>query len=325
VSVAYFSFVELAEVGEDSAGKDLLDRLDAALRDPGAFRLGDVPVPAGLVEKMHRVTTEFFELPRAAKERYRQPSDPYIGWCGGELLSEYGSADRKEMFHIGPRVAPTLAAHGPDGSVAAVESDAIKGARQSCALWPALPTEFVAVWHEYYRTMQWLAARLGEAFARALGVSPQEWFGALADNWGDLAANYYPPIGLDEGTAAPIYNAAHRDLTVFTVLHQDQSPAGGLSVQFADGTWQDVEPVPETYVVNVGELLTFLSGGRWRAAPHQVTVSADAASGPMAAPRISVPFFYRPNDARIVRSWVDPAADPVAVGDWVLERKGLAS
>jgi isopenicillin N synthase-like dioxygenase len=71
--------------------------------------------------------------------------------------------------------------------------------------------------------------------------------------------------------------------------------------------------------VNVGELLTFLSGGRWRAAPHQV-IPAPSPQGAV-RPRISVPFFYRPSDERIVSSFVDNHAEPVPVGAWVLSKK----
>ena len=78
---------------------------------------------------------------------------------------------------------------------------------------------------------------------------------------------------------------------------------------------------------NVGELLTYLSGGRWRAAPHRVTVSPSPAAATAASndePRISVPFFYRPSDDRVVTSFVDPDAPPIAVGQWVLNRKQAA-
>ncbi|MCU1494386.1 MAG: flavanone 3-dioxygenase [Acidimicrobiaceae bacterium] len=319
--VASFSLPELIDASRSHSpgGRVVLDRFDAALRDPGAFRLSDLPISEALVEQMHDATCEFFELPMDVKAGYRFIDDQYVGWCGGEFLSQYGSADHKEMYHVGPRVAPTLVAHAKDGSVPLIDEGTTIRALATCGLWPAAPRGFIAVWHEYYGAMQGVAASLGAVLASLLGIERDEWFDTMQGNWADLAANYYPPI-VDSGAAGqPVYNAAHSDLTVFTILHQDQSRAGGLSVQAIDGSWDDVEPVPGTYVVNVGELLTYLSAGRWRAAPHQVTVSLDTA--PSTSPRISVPFFYRPSDKRIVTSFVDPNAAPIAVGDWVLERK----
>jgi isopenicillin N synthase-like dioxygenase len=324
VTVPTFSLAELTEAAGSSSGGEILGALDAALRDPGAFKLVDVKAVGGLIEDMHRVTCSFFELPMEAKARYRYPGDQYVGWCGGEYLSQYGSSDRKEMFHIGPRVAATLVAHGSDGMVAepsgaeTANTGIREAALASCSLWPATPTDFVAIWHRYYRAMQATSVSLGRAFTQLLGTPEQVWFDALGGNWADLAANYYPPVGENE-PGEPVYNAAHRDLTVFTILYQDQSRAGHLSVQSVDGSWHVVDPSPESYVVNVGELLTYLSGGRWPAAPHRVTVAE--AGSPATVARISIPFFYRPSDERVVSSFADRDALPVAVGDWVLAKK----
>jgi isopenicillin N synthase-like dioxygenase len=332
MAVPTFSLRDLVDAARTGAASgasgqpDILGALDGVLRDPGALRLSDVPISEALVAQMHDVTASFFELPMAEKVGYRYADDQYVGWCGGEFLGQYGSVDRKEMFHIGPRVAPTLAAHGTDGAVGAVAPSAVDAAATTCRLWPSSPAPFIAVWHEYYQAMQRVAALLGEVLATLLGIRNDEWFAVMGGNWADLAANYYPPIDAEEGDD-PVYNAAHRDLTVFTVLHQDQSRVGGLSVQSADGSWDDVEPIPGTYVFNVGELLTYLSGGRWRAAPHRVTVASTPAATAAAAvtdARISVPFFYRPSDDRVVSSFVDPDAPPIAVGQWVLNRKQAA-
>lgn len=321
MAVAAFSLSQLVEAtrSPSTAGHALLEELDAALIDPGAFRLTDAPLSDALVEDMHAVTREFFEQPLEVKARCRYLEDQYTGWCGPPFLSDYGSGqDRKEMFHIGPRYAPTLDTHSTAGTLAesVLRPDLFGEARRSCILWPEAPVRFVEVWHEYYRRMQTVAASLGTVLAAVLGIPSAEWFAVLGDNWADLAANYYPPVSSEEG-GTPVYQNPHRDLTVFTILHQDGSRAGGLSVEMVDGEWHDVEPIPGTYVVNVGDLLTYLSGGHWRAAPHQVTVFPDAAT----QPRLSVPFFYRPSDHRIVTSFVDPDATPIAVGDWVIQRK----
>jgi len=323
MTVATFSLPELVDALSAPPGSGVLAAFDEALTDPGAFRLADLPVPEDLIATMHEMTTSFFELPFEVKAGYRYVEDQYVGWCGGEFLGQYGTSDHKEMYHMGPRVAPTLRAHGTDGSLPPPANDERSTALASCRLWPEAPAEFITIWHNYYRVMQETSVLLGRALARLLGISEEEWFAVLGGNWADLAANYYPPVtGADGG--APIYNAPHRDLTIFTILHQDQSRVGGLSVQAADGSWHAVSPQPGTYVVNVGELLTYLSGGRWRAAPHQVTVAETAT--PATTARISVPFFYRPSDERIVTSFVDLDAAPIAVGDWVLAKKrGVAT
>ncbi len=321
MTIASFALPELVRASQSATGSGapLLQEFDAALIDPGGFRLTDLPVAADLVEKMRAVTQEFFELPIEIKARYRYVEDQYVGWCGGDFLTEYGSIDQKEMFHIGPRVAPTLRAHGTDRGIPDLDAELLDAAPGSSPLWPTAPQEFIALWHEYYLGMQATAADLGMVLATTLGMDIEEWFEVLGDNWADLAANYYPPLPPYEGDTPPVYNVPHCDLTVFTILFQDQNRTGGLSMQSADGTWEDVEPIAGSFVVNVGELLTYLSGGRWRAAPHQVTVNPTADGRGEA--RISIPFFYRPSDLKTVTSFVDPDAAPIAVGDWVIERK----
>jgi isopenicillin N synthase-like dioxygenase len=112
MTVATFSLPELVNALNAPSGSGVLAAFDGALTDPGAFRLTDLPVPEDLIGAMHQVTSRFFELPFDVKTGYRYVEDQYVGWCGGEFLGQYGSADHKEMFHIGPRVAPTLRAHG---------------------------------------------------------------------------------------------------------------------------------------------------------------------------------------------------------------------
>lgn len=192
MTVASFSLTELVGALDAPSGGVLLEAFDAALVDPGAFCLTDVPAPPELVGTMHEVTASFFGLPFDVKAAYRYAEDPYVGWCGGESISQYGSADRKEMYHIGPRVAPTLAAHGTDGALDGAAGDIRAEALSTCALWPEAPTRFVAVWHDYYRAMQETSVLLGRVMARLLGTPEETWFATLGGNWADLAANYYP-------------------------------------------------------------------------------------------------------------------------------------
>lgn len=70
---------------------------------------------------------------------------------------------------------------------------------------------------------------------------------------------HYPPKG---GTIAP-----HNDVGLLTVLNQDQT--GGLQV-WLKKRWVDVEPIPNTFVVNVGEILQNWSSGLLKSTRHRV-------------------------------------------------------
>ncbi|MBL7498056.1 isopenicillin N synthase family oxygenase [Frankia sp. CNm7] len=272
---------------------------DRVCREVGAFVLTGLPLPAGLVDDVLARTREFFALPFAAKAARVSADDQYVGWRGTDgNRNEYGYADEKEMFHIGPRVAATLLGLGEHAASHPAEpaprqgSGLLAAAVEGCGLWPAELPGFVDAWHRYYAAMQESAALLGTVMAAALGVAQARWSDMVAGNWADLAANYYPP---PRPSAPPaIRNAVHSDLTLFTVLLQDPPGNGGLVMRDRSGGWHDVEPAAGEFVVNVGELLTYLTQGAWWAVPHEVRPADSTATGD----RLTIPFFYRPSDHR---------------------------
>jgi isopenicillin N synthase-like dioxygenase len=314
-----FSLAELT-AATSAADRSVLDRLDAVCTQAGAFVLTDAPVASELLDRLHRDTISFFRLPHEAKSALQSPDDDqFVGWKGtADNRNEFGFPDHKEMFHIGPRVDPTL--RGPDGLGRVPAGEPSDG--NDCALWPVDLPEFRVTWHRYYQAMQELSNALGLAMAAALGVEARQWRALAADNWADLAANYYPPVGTGP---AGVRNAVHSDLTMFTILYQDGGGGGGLHMQGRDGRWVAVPPEEGTFLVNIGELLTYLTDGRWWAVPHEVS-EADPSAPESRTVRVSVPFFYRPNDAFTVTPIVRTAHDvsPIQVGDWVRNRKLLA-
>jgi isopenicillin N synthase-like dioxygenase len=306
-----------------SGDRGLLDRFDAVCTDAGAFGLTDVQLDEGLIERVYADTLNLFRLPPAAKALLvSSDGDQFVGWKGqSDNRNEYGFPDHKEMFHIGPRVDPTL--RGPDAKgELPPPADAVS--EQACELWPEDLPSLAASWHAYYRAMQNLAGQLGEVMAAALGLPVQTWRDLITDNWSDLAANYYPPADSAVSETTGVRNALHSDLTLFTILFQDSGGGGGLHMRTREGVWLDVPPVEGQYLVNVGELLTYLTSGRWWAVPHEVKPTEPSAPGSDTV-RISIPFFYRPNDGHEIAPFASLETDsPLAklqVGEWVRERK----
>ncbi|MDH3020525.1 MULTISPECIES: 2OG-Fe(II) oxygenase family protein [Gordonia] len=310
---------DLAELGEATTSGDagLLARFDEVCRDVGAFAMTGLTLPDGLIDRVHAATLEFFSLPYEAKVGLQSADgDQFVGWKGSNNVNEFGFQDHKEMFHIGPRVDGTLAGPDADGVVPAWSDD--HGVE--CPLWPDRLPAFRQTWHEYFRVMQENATTLGLAMAAALGVGQSAWMELIEDNWADLAANYYPPATAGSGG---VRNAIHSDLTMFTILYQDAGGGGGLRMQTRAGEWLDVPPRDDVFLVNVGELLTYLTDGRWWAVPHEVS-EADLSAPGADTPRISIPFFYRPNDAYTIAPLLgDAASEPLRVGEWVRNRKLL--
>lgn len=97
---------------------------------------------------------------------------------------------------------------------------------------------------------------------------------------------HYPPPSPANGKTQ--YGASpHTDFGAITLLLQDGNP--GLQVFDADsGAWQDVPPVKETFVVNVGDMLTMWTGGAYKSSIHRVM-------NPNPVDRYSVVFFFDGN------------------------------
>lgn len=81
----------------------------------------------------------------------------------------------------------------------------------------------------------------------------------------------------------------HTDFGTLTLLQQDG--VGGLRVEDLDGQWVMVEPVPDAFVVNVGEMLQRWTNDRLRATPHQVVNPP----GGVVPERYSIAFFCNAN------------------------------
>ncbi len=79
---------------------------------------------------------------------------------------------------------------------------------------------------------------------------------------------------------------AHKDSGVLTLLWVEPGK-GGLQVE-RDGALGRRSPVPGAFVVNIGELLEYATGGYLKATNHRV-VSPKAPND-----RISIPFFFNP-------------------------------
>jgi isopenicillin N synthase-like dioxygenase len=123
------------------------------------------------------------------------------------------------------------------------------------------------LWGEYYQRMDALCLKLLDLVRRMLGLTPKVWDSVASHPMSVLRFLDYPD------QAGGIRMGAHYDDTLLTVLHQSVPKNGfaALQVTFSgEDDWHSVEPSDDVFVVNIGEALTYISGGRAVATRHRV-------------------------------------------------------
>ncbi|ARP64195.1 2-oxobutyrate oxidase [Mesorhizobium sp. WSM1497] len=249
----------------------LLD-LRTAARDVGFFYLSGHGISAPEIDDVLDASRRFFALPEADKLAIEMvKSQQFRGYtrAGGELTK--GAADWREQLDIGVERQPI--AQGPG----IAPWTRLQGPNQ----WPSALPELKPALLAWQAQATAVAIRLLKAFALSLD-QPEDAFDAIYLDSPNhrMKIVRYPGRDATEGDQGV---GAHKDGGFLTLLLQDDNK--GLQVKY-DGSWVNVDPLPGTLVVNIGELLELASNGYLRATVHRVVTP------PAGVERISVPFFF---------------------------------
>jgi len=262
--------------------------IDRACVEIGFFTVTGHGVPAATIDRLRTLAHDFFARPLAEKRRAAPPSPDiprgYIA-MGGEALS-YASEveappDLKEFYHCGRAPWPDEPYfNGPEGRRYFVPNR-----------WPDQPAGLGEAAERYYAAMERLDREMLRLAALALGVEEDFFEDKIDRHISAMRLNFYP-----EQRAAPepdqLRAGAHTDYGLLTILNGENVP-GGLQVQIRDGSWIDVETVPDRFVINIGDLLMRWSNDRWVSNPHRVVnPPAEIAARTR---RLSIAFFMHPN------------------------------
>jgi len=120
---------------------------------------------------------------------------------------------------------------------------------------------------------------------------------------------HYPPKPADE----PRFGCgAHSDYGCCTILAQDM--AGGLQLLSKTGKWINVPCVPDTLVINIGDMMQRWTNDCFKSTIHRVL-------NPNENHRFSMPFFFEPNFEAVVEcieschGSTGPKYPPIKFGD----------
>ena len=202
---------------------------------------------------------KFFALPQNEKERIHWNKNPGKGYIppGGinANVNPDKTADQKERLYFARESAL---------------SDRESAEYPSESQWPSeasLPgfRRFIT---NYTRKSVALTQNLGRAFARSLSLPEAHFSETVGRFGGTLVYNYYPALDPANIDRTQWSFSPHTDYGSFTVLLQDQQ--GGLQVRNAARQWIDVAPLPETLIVNIGDMLAMVTNDLYTSNLHRV-------------------------------------------------------
>ncbi|KFK31850.1 hypothetical protein AALP_AA6G166600 [Arabis alpina] len=250
---------------DGSKRAEIVHQLAYACSTYGFFQIKNHGVPDTTIEKMLTVGREFFHQPES------------------ERIKHYSADPTKTT-----RVSTSFN----------VSADKILNWRDYLRLhcfpiedfigeWPSSPISFREVTAEYATNVRALVLRLLEALSESLGVERDHISNRLGQHAQHMAFNYYPPCPEPELTYGL---PGHKDPTVITVLLQDQ--VSGLQV-FKDDKWIAVNPIPNTFIVNIGDQMQVISNDLYKSVLHRAIVNTEKE-------RLSIPTFYFPSTDAVI-------------------------
>jgi isopenicillin N synthase-like dioxygenase len=305
--------------GSEAERSDFIDHLRSACCDTGVFYVVNHGIQSSLCSQVIKSSRQFFGL--SPEQKTEIDISRSANFRGFSRMSNV--RDWREQVH--------LATENASASENVHEYHRLSGLNP----WPAqLGESWKSVMLAYLNETRILGKRLLMAVSEAAKLAPSFLENHLTDSPYLLMKLicYYPQPRAQSRNGV----AAHCDWSWLTVLLQDSR---GLQIQARSGQWTDVPPIPDTLVINLGELIEITAGGYFRATPHRVRNDS------VNAMRISIPVFINPSldemitpkarnqkeavpdgaAAAHIHRVVDPSlpVEPFVFGDSEWQRKGL--
>ena len=237
-------------VAGDKIDCEMVSReIGKACQDTGFFYITNHGVDQTLIDGTLKEASRFFDQPETWKKRWKKQ-----GHSNGyeppetQRLDNESPGDIKESFNFTLGNIP-----GTDGYKENIWPDDFPGFRDQ------LESYKKAVWQVGLQVSRLISLSLGMPF---------DYFDpSFSQQKSPLRILRYPPH-----PKITQYNqlgcGAHTDWGWITLLLQDN--AGGLEVETASGEWVRVEPIPGTFVVNLGDIMLRWTNSKYHSSLHRV-------------------------------------------------------
>ncbi|KAM5586421.1 protein SRG1-like [Rosa sericea] len=231
-----------------SHDSDELARLHLACKEWGFFQLVNHGVSSSLLEKIKTEIQDFFNLSIEEKKRLWQHPEEMEGFGQLFVVSEEQKLDWADVFFLTTLPVQMRKPH----------------------LFPELPTPFKDTLEIYSLELNNLAMAILTQMENALKIDAKELTELFEDGMQSMRMNYYPPCPQPEKV---IGFTPHSDASGLTILLQ-VNEIEGLQIK-KDGIWIPVKPLPDAFIVNIGDALEINTNGTYRSIEHRAIVNSE--------------------------------------------------
>ena len=289
--------------------------VDAICRNSGFLAIKNHGIDQPVIEGIWNATERFFSLSSNKKNESKAPFDGYpYGYLGPgkeALAASKGMntpPDLKESFNGGPILRPANI----------TDSDALSFCYAD-TIWPNSPVEFKSAWIAYYQQMEILASKIMQLFATALSLEEKFFDPYIDQPISALRALNYP-AQKKPPEIGQLRAGAHSDYGSLTILLPEENSVG-LEILTLSGQWELVPAIPNTFIINIGDLMARWTNDRWISTLHRVVNKGSINK------RQSLAYFHQPNwNAEIqclsccLQDGELPKYPPVKSGPYLMEK-----
>lgn len=286
--------------GESSAVDALGAQLRSALEDIGFFFVVNHGVPWEQVEAVYDHARVLHGQPPGTHDHITMDKEHggYLGYGGGTSYASEIAGDVRT-----PNLNAAYFIH--------------RGGYRLGNQWPDLP-DFRATTSTYMDSVTVLCERLMPVLAASLDLPHNAFTPHFDDPSCTLRMSHYPvtDYGEHDWGLAP-----HTDSSIMTLLPANDVP--GLEIRPAGHDWITPPPLPQSYLINSGDMLKRWTNNRFRSTAHRARNASDT-------DRYAIPFFYGARDDAVIEALPTcvssddpPKHEPITYGDyqrWFINR-----
>lgn len=263
--------------GDLSARERVAQEIHNSAREPGFFYIRNHGIEQRQIDSVFREAKRFFDLPLERKLAVHMNKSPCMrGYepLQAQRFSVDLPGDLKESFYMGPDLGPEhpyvqkkIPYHGQNQ-------------------WPEDFPGFSETLETYFSRLLDLGRHLMSLLALSLSLKEDYFADAVRNPAALLRLIHYPPHPAD-ASIGQFGAGAHTDFGGITILAQDD--CGGLEVQNAAGDWIQAKPIPNTFVINLGDMVKRWTNEFYHSSPHRVLNNTSGRD------RYSIPLFFNPD------------------------------